>query len=90
MGKETVFFKTEERKALADVVDFLYQLADRLAQNEVTLQQGSDKLKLSIPKHVVLELKVQEEITGRIAKHSLELDIEWTEGDQGAGGVRLG
>ncbi len=41
MARETVLFKSEKRKDLHSVVDFLHQLADRLAQNEVTLRQAT-------------------------------------------------
>jgi amphi-Trp domain-containing protein len=90
MAPETVLFKSEERKQLSEVAEFLRQLADRLAQNEVTLRQGEDELTLSIPGQVVLELKVEEEAKRSGNKHSLEIEIEWTEGEAGSSGVVLG
>jgi amphi-Trp domain-containing protein len=89
MGQETVLFKSEERKDLPGVVDFLRQLADKLAQNEVTLRQGANELKLSIPNQVVLEIKVEEETKHSSNKRSLEIEIEWTEGESGTEGVSL-
>ena len=90
MGQETVLFKSEERKDLPGVVEFLRQLADKLAQNEVTLRQGANELKLSIPNQVVLEIKVEEEAKQNSSKRSLEIEIEWTEGEAGIEGVSLG
>jgi len=90
MGKETVLFKSEEPRDLPSVVDFLRQLADKLAQNEVILRQGERELALSIPNRVVLELKVEEEAKATATKRTLEIEIEWTEGDDSAGGVTLG
>ena len=57
MGKEIVLFKSEERKDLASVVAFLHQLADKLAENQVILRQGSTEIVVNIPDNVVLELK---------------------------------
>lgn len=89
MGRETVLFKSEERKDLAGVTAFLRQLADKLDGNEVTLKQGDSELTLNIPDQVVLEIKVEEEGRAEALKHSLEIEIEWTDGDD-AGGVSLG
>jgi amphi-Trp domain-containing protein len=86
MAKEIVLFKSEERKSLTEVAAFLRELADRLDSNQVTLRQGAEELTLSIPDQVVLEIKVEDEGT----KHSLEVEIEWKDGDDAAGGVTLG
>lgn len=90
MAKETILFKSEERRELQNVAEFLRQLADRLAQNEVILRQGAEELILSIPNQVVLELKVEEEPKRTTTKRSLEIEIEWTEGDDTGGPVSLG
>lgn len=91
MAKETILFKSEERRELHNVAEFLHQLADRLAQNEVILRQGAEELILSIPNQVVLELKVEEEPKRKTTKRSLEIEIEWTEGgDADSGSVSLG
>lgn len=90
MGRETILFKSEEHKDLTAVADFLRQLADKLAQHEVTLRQGDNTLTLSIPNQVVLEIKVEEEAKQNATKRSLEIEIEWNEGETGAQGVSLG
>lgn len=83
-------FKSEERKQLGDVAASLRQLADKLATSETTLKQAADELTLSIPNHVVLEVKVEEETRRGGKKQSLELEIEWTEDNSGESGVTLG
>ena len=90
MGKETVLFKSEERKDLQSVVAFLHQLADKLAQNQVILRQGSQEVQVDIPNNVVLELKVEEEDKRRKMQRSLEIEIEWIVGDESGGAVTLG
>jgi amphi-Trp domain-containing protein len=81
MGREVVLFKSEERKDLQEVVAFLHELADKLAGNRLTLHQGQETLHLDIPNNVVLELKVEEEEKGTSTKRSLEVEIEWKEGE---------
>ena len=90
MGKEIVLFKSEERKDLASVVAFLHQLADKLAENQVVLRQGSAEIVVDIPDNVILELKVEEEDKKGKVKRTLEVEIEWIEGDESGGAVTLG
>jgi amphi-Trp domain-containing protein len=90
MASEVVLFESEERKSLSEVAEFLRQLADRLAQNQVTLRQGEEELTLTIPDQVVLEIKAEEEAKRKGTKQSLEIEIEWTEGEAGESGVALG
>jgi len=90
MAKEIVLFKSEEKKDLQSVSAFLHQLADRLAKNRVILRQGTEEITLDIPNHVILEIKVEEEDKKGKTKHTLEVEIEWIEGDESGGGVSLG
>lgn len=66
-----------------EIFKLLWSAPDKLAQNEVTLRQGANELKLSIPNQVVLEIKVEEEAKQNSSKRSLEIEIEWTEGEAG-------
>jgi amphi-Trp domain-containing protein len=90
MGKETVLFSSEEKKDLQSVAAFLHQLADKLAENKVTLLQGMEEIQVEIPNNVVLELKVEEELKKKKTKQSLEIEIEWYVGEEVPGGVELG
>jgi amphi-Trp domain-containing protein len=90
MGREVVLFKSEERKELSGVVAFLHQLADKLAENQVVLRQGAEEIVVDIPDHVILELKVEEEGKKGKTERSLEIELEWIEGDQSGGLVTLG
>ncbi|HSL94821.1 MAG TPA: amphi-Trp domain-containing protein [Thermoleophilia bacterium] len=91
MGRETRLFKSQERKTLAEVSDFLHQLADKIGTGEVVLRQGSDELTLSLPRNTVLEVQAEDEEKGsRGIQHSLEVEIKWFEGDDDAGALELG
>lgn len=90
MGKEVVLFSSEERQDLRSVAAFLRELADKLDQNQVILRQGAEEVTLDIPNNVVLELKAEEEIEGGKTERSLEVEIEWVEGDESGGAVSLG
>ncbi len=90
MGREIVLFKSEERKELSAVAEFLRQLAGKLDGNQVILRQGTEELVLNIPNNVVLELKAEEEEKKGKMKRTLEVEIEWIEGDESGGKVTLG
>ncbi len=90
MGKETVLFASEERQSLRNVAEFLRQLADKLDGNQVVLRQGQQQITVDIPDNVVLELKVEEEQKKQRTQRSLEVEIEWYEGDESGGALTLG
>ncbi|RQD56910.1 MAG: amphi-Trp domain-containing protein [Desulfonatronovibrio sp. MSAO_Bac4] len=92
---EKVLFKSEEKKQTTEVSAILRKIADKVESGEITLSQGSDKVHLSIPKTITLELKVEEETkSGKdTLKKSLEIELEWYEGEDGqptAGDVNIG
>ena len=90
MGKEIVLFKSEERKSIQSVAEFLHQFADKLAENKVILRRGTEEIQVNIPDSVILELKVEEEIKKGKTQHSIEIEIEWIEGDESGVAVTLG
>ena len=90
MGKEIVLFESEEKRSIGDVSDFLRQLADKLEQNQVILRQGEEEIEVTVPNQVTLELKVEEETKKKGTQRSLEVEIEWMEGDESGGAVTLG
>ncbi len=90
MGKEIVLFKSEERKSIQSVAEFLHQFADKLVENKVILRRGTEEIQVNIPDSVILELKVEEEIKKGKTQHSIEIEIEWIEGDESGVAVTLG
>ncbi len=90
MGRETVLFRSEEHKTRPEVVGFLRGLADRVEKGEVTFQQGDDSVTVNLPHNLVLELKVETEDKKGREKRTLEVEIEWYEGDNGDTGVTFG
>jgi amphi-Trp domain-containing protein len=82
MGKEVILFASEEPQSLKNVASFLRELADKLDGNEVVLRKGTEELVVQIPNNVVLELKVEEEGKKQRTQRSLEIEIEWYEGEE--------
>jgi amphi-Trp domain-containing protein len=87
MSKEHILMRSEERQSVAQAAAFLRELADRLAAGQINLRQGDEELSLSVSGDVNLELKVEEEARASGRKMSLEIEIEWREGEEA--GVRL-
>jgi amphi-Trp domain-containing protein len=88
--RKKILLKSKDRRAVGDVADFLRELADRLAQNELVLRQGSHEVQVSIPDRVVLGLKVKEKPSKRGTKRRLTLSLGWTEGEERKESVTLG
>ncbi len=89
MAEKKVLFKSEEPKSLKEVVAFLKELASRLENGQVTLRRGTEELSLNFPPNVILELKAEEKIKPSKTKYSLEIEIEWAEGEE-SGPLTLG
>jgi len=84
MGRETVLFKNEEKKSLADACALLRTLADRIESGSLTLANAAGQVALSLPGEVTVEIKVEEETKHR-TKRSLEIELEWVEGEEARG-----
>jgi len=88
MARETVLFKSEEKKASSDIANNLRQIADKIDDGSMILKQGSEEITLEFPKNMVLELKVEEE-QGKRLKKSFEIELEWAIGEEQAGGATI-
>ncbi|MGD8975378.1 MAG: amphi-Trp domain-containing protein [Desulfobacterales bacterium] len=89
MGKETVLFKSEEKKASIDVAKTLRQIADKIDDGTMILKQGSEEIILEFPKNMVLELKIEEEQGKKKLKKSFEIELEWVIGEEQTDGATI-
>ena len=90
MGKETLLFKSEEKKDIHSVAALLRELADKIESQKVILKQGNQEVKLKIPSTVELEIKAEREDGKKKSKKKLEIEIEWTLGEKDSGSFSLG
>ena len=91
MGKETRLFKSEERKKRGEVVEFLHQIAERIANGEVVFRQGTEELVLQIPENLILEVQIEDEDKkSKGIQHSLEIEIKWFDNDAQSSTLELG
>lgn len=81
MGRETVLFKSEEKKSAADIASTLRQIADKIDAGTMTLKQGQTDVQLDFPGQMTLELKVEEEQGRSRLKKSFEIELEWVPGE---------
>jgi amphi-Trp domain-containing protein len=81
--KKTILFKSDERKNIIEVAEFLHQLADKIEGGKVVLRRGVDEVKLNLPKTVDFEIEAEEKPKKRGKKQSIEIEIEWYEGESG-------
>ena len=88
MGKETILFKSEEKKTSSDIANTLRQIADKIDDGTMILKQGSEEITLEFPKNMVLELKIEEE-QGKRLKKSFEIELEWIIGEEQSDGATI-
>jgi amphi-Trp domain-containing protein len=89
MGKETVLFKSEEKKSSIDVANTLRQIADKIDDGTIILKQDSEEITLEFPKNMVLELKIEEEQGKKKLKKSFEIELEWVIGEEQTDGATI-
>lgn len=81
MGRETVLFKSEEKKTAAEIAQTLRVVAEKVEAGSITLSTGSDSLELDLPGIMTFEIKAEEEQGRNRVKRSLEFELEWTVGE---------
>ena len=89
MGGEKILFKSEERKTKSEITDILHRIADMVEQGNMSLSNGAGSVELQFPENMVLEIKAEEEIKHK-TKRSLEIELEWTVGDDEQGSMIIG
>ncbi len=89
MAKKNNLIKTEERRSVQDVAAFLRQLADRLEQNEITLQRGDEEIRIELPNRVTFKVKAKEKIKKQKTKYQFKLTLKWKDGDKAENFVRV-
>lgn len=88
---KTVHVDSEERTGRTGAAAFLRELADRVEGGSVVLKQGEREVTAQVPDQVTLEVSLDEREKGtRGRKWSLEVELEWYEGDASGEGVELG
>jgi amphi-Trp domain-containing protein len=85
MGRETVLFKTEEKKSAREISETLRLIADKIDAGTMTLSQGDDEVTVTFPATMEIQLKVEEE-EGKRLKKKFEVELEWIPGAEGSGG----
>lgn len=85
MGRETVLFKTEEKKSAKEISETLRLIADKIDAGTMTLSQGGDEVTVTFPATMEIQLKVEEEAGTRLKK-KFEVELEWIPGAEDSGG----
>ncbi len=90
MGRETILFKSKERKGRKEVSDFLHQLADKIAAGNLVLRQGQDEVNLEIPENLILEVEVEDEHKRKKGRRrQLEIELKWYDNEDEGGPLEL-
>jgi amphi-Trp domain-containing protein len=77
---KNILFKSKDYKPSKETAKILRQIADKIEKRKLTLKKGSQEISIDIPENVELEIKVDEKRKGDVKK-TLEIEIEWKEGE---------
>ncbi|MBN1487376.1 MAG: amphi-Trp domain-containing protein [Anaerolineae bacterium] len=89
MAKKNRLFKSKEYRDLHSVADFLRQLADKLENNELTIQHGAESFEIILPERVLMGVKLVEKPKKYKTQHTLQIRLKWTDGDAKGGTLTL-
>lgn len=89
MGRETILFKSEEKKSAAEAAAILRVIAEKVESGRISLSSSDSEIDLVIPENITFEIKVEEEEGRTSLKRSLEVEIEWSEGADDSGSVTI-
>lgn len=78
MAEETVF-ETEEKLETQEISERLRRIAERLEEGVLELESGSQSVSLNPPGRAEFEVKVERDSSD--GETSLELEIEWKDGE---------
>ncbi len=81
MGIEKILMKSKEKTNRAKIAQFLKTLAEKIEGGEISIKKGEEELRLLISQDVTLEIKVEEEEKTTGVKKTLEIEIDWYEGE---------
>ncbi|EMA46746.1 amphi-Trp domain-containing protein [Halococcus saccharolyticus] len=84
---EEVLFETEQSMDRSEIASYLRTVADKLdAGDEIGLEAGDQHVTLAPPARPTFEVKAERETGSGPDELSVEFEIEWDEGESGAGG----
>lgn len=89
MGRETVLFKSEEKKTRSEIAKVLRLMADKVEQGHISLSGEGGSVDLAFPENMILEIKAEEEMK-RKTMRSLEIELEWAVNGGEQSGVVIG
>jgi len=79
--EEKTLLESETKKTASEVASFLRKLSNMIEKRIITLKHGEKVLTLALPENITLEIEVEEEGKGDKVKRSLEIELEWYEGE---------
>ncbi len=70
-------YRFEEDKTLAEIADFLEQVAGDLRKGEINMSTGEQSVSLTLPETVILDIDVDQREKEEVTATSVQIELKW-------------
>ena len=70
-------YRLEEDKTLAEIADFLEQVAGDLRKGEINMATGEQSVSLTLPETVILDIDVDQREKEEVTATSVQIELKW-------------
>ncbi len=70
-------YRLEEDKTLAEIADFLEQVAGDLRKGEINMSAGEQSVSLTLPETVTLDIDVDQREKEEVTATSVQIELKW-------------
>lgn len=70
-------YRLEEDKTLAEIADFLEQVAGDLRKGEINMSTGEQSVSLTLPETVILDIDVDQREKEEVTATTVQIELKW-------------
>ena len=70
-------YRLEKDKTLAEIADFLEQVAGDLRKGEINMSTGEQSVSLTLPETVILDIDVDQREKEEVTATSVQIELKW-------------
>jgi amphi-Trp domain-containing protein len=70
-------YRLEEDRTLAEIADFLEQVAGDLRKGEINMSTGEQSVSLTLPETVILDIDVDQREKEEVTATTVQIELKW-------------